>query len=191
MPIIRPANSVTTADLNTVGNFFDAAYNFVSLQSEAAYVVQLRLTGTGFVLAEVPTTTAVTGSPNDLADAVLNMAARPAIGTKTDGYRVSTATNGLTWVLVDGAYQVEELETTVATIAARDALTEQQTGQRVYCVADDAVYRWNGTAWVTRAVGAADMAAGVHDGSLRGTYTQQRAMRQSPHAKNPHNLTAS
>ena len=97
-------------------------------------------------------------STPDGADVVANMAARAAVAGKADGYRVTTSTNGLTWVVVDGAYQIEDLETTVASIASRDALTEQQTGQRVYCSADNTVYRWDGSAWVTKATAAVDSA---------------------------------
>ena len=99
------------------------------------------------------------GSPLaiDLADSVANMAARPVVTGKPDGYRVTVATNALTFTVVDGNY-VPEWETTVDTLASRDALTELVTDQRVYVNETDLTYRWDGVEWKSVVAGITQIA---------------------------------
>lgn len=87
-------------------------------------------------------------SVGDLYASVANKAARAEAASQADGYTVKTLTNGLSYTVQDGAYAVLDYEITVADLAARDALTEQETGQRVAIDALDRVDRWDGTAWV-------------------------------------------
>jgi hypothetical protein len=113
----------------------------------------LATTATGQVLIAYGGATTFTpfgGGVADFASVVANMAARPAVATQADGFRVRTTTNGLTWIVVDGVYEIEDIEPTVATLTARNNLTELQTGQRVYVSEDDTVYRWDGIQWTTK-----------------------------------------
>jgi len=84
----------------------------------------------------------------DLHDTVATKADRPDVATKSDGYRVKTSSNGLVYVVNDGVYEVENYEVSEANVAARDALTEVETGQRVYIDDIDRTDRYNGTDWV-------------------------------------------
>ena len=79
---------------------------------------------------------------------VANIAAMPLVADQAEGFTVKVSTNGLTYIVEGGVYVITDYQITVADVTARDALTEMETGQRVYLEAEDRVDRWDGTMWV-------------------------------------------
>lgn len=88
----------------------------------------------------------------DVAANVANVAARDAhaIPAGQQDYDIKVATNGLLYRTVDAGatWAPVSYQTTVATLAARNALTEVETGQRVFVDAENSNFRWDGAAWV-------------------------------------------
>jgi len=94
-----------------------------------------------------------------LLTAVADKANRPDLAELADGTVVPVESNGLSYVVVNGAYEVEDFEISVADEAARDALTEMEVNQRAV-LPDGGVDRWDGSAWIE---GAAQMEVATHD----------------------------
>lgn len=82
-----------------------------------------------------------------LLSVVPDLASRPDVATLADGTQVPVTTNGLTYVVEDGAYEVQNFEVSVDDEVARDLLTEMELNQRAVLANPDRVDRWDGADW--------------------------------------------
>ena len=104
----------------------------------------------------------------DLHDIVATKAARAAVGSNIDGYKVNTISNGLTYEIVDGSYRIRDYRIDVDTAGDFAAITEPETNQIVYIIGLDKKYLWDGIAWHE-----IENSSGGGGGGGTGTFTPQ------------------
>lgn len=84
----------------------------------------------------------------DAAGVFTNLAARPVVGTVTDGFTAYVQSNRITYQKQDGIYRQITDEVTVSGTTDRDSLTEKPVNMRIFNTSSNIYEKWNGTAWV-------------------------------------------
>lgn len=160
---ITGRTNANVSDLPSSGELTAAGVD----DKEGANVIAFAPDGTEVHFERGATVWAVThtssGGPTaDGFDVVADLATRPPVGSKADGFRVEVETNNLTYVVKDGAYAVEDFRIDVATSADFAGITEQETRQKVYDEESDDLFIWTGTAWAEISGGELNTGGGSH-----------------------------
>ena len=110
-------------------------------------------TNKGFIIRKVFSDGVYLWAPSPTAsnfETVADIASRTVVSDVSDGFESHVQTNGLTYIVRNGAYVPASFQITVADESERDLLTEMEDNQRVYLEDQKSVdtYDLANAAWV-------------------------------------------